>query len=184
MSNEGVWKSVAVPSRLYARGSSKPLAGARVAVKDCFDLAGVQTTQMSRSYMELYGPLQESADFVKRLIELGATIVGKTKMTAFASSDEPTDQYIDFHCPFNPRGDMYQSPSGSSAGAAAALAGYPWLDYSIGADSKIIAASIVLSAYLLLAAGSIRAPATCNGLFSLRTSFNSTSMRGVTAGCQ
>ncbi len=63
-------------------------------------------------------------------------IVEKTKMTQFASSDEPTDQWIDFHCPVNPRGDQYQSPSGSSAGAAAGLAGSPWLDYSIAGDCK------------------------------------------------
>jgi Asp-tRNA(Asn)/Glu-tRNA(Gln) amidotransferase A subunit family amidase len=91
---------------------------------------------MSRSFTDLYEPGQESADYVKKLLSLGAVIVGKTKMTQFASSDEPTDQWIDFRCPLNPRGDMYQSPSGSSSSAAAALAGYPWLDYSIAGDCK------------------------------------------------
>lgn len=137
MSAGGIWKQVAVPSRLYSKpSSSKPLAGARIALKDCFDLAGIQTTMMSRPYSELYGTVNESAIYVQKLMDLGAIIVGKTKMTAFASSDEPTDQWIDFHCPTNPRGDTYQSPSGSSTGAAAALAGYPWLDYSIGVDSE------------------------------------------------
>jgi Asp-tRNA(Asn)/Glu-tRNA(Gln) amidotransferase A subunit family amidase len=91
---------------------------------------------MSRSFTSLYGPEEESADYVKKLLSLGAVILGKTKMTQFASSDEPTDQWIDFHCPFNPRGDMYQSPSGSSSGAAAALAGYDWVDYSVAGDCK------------------------------------------------
>jgi Asp-tRNA(Asn)/Glu-tRNA(Gln) amidotransferase A subunit family amidase len=134
----GVWKSIAVPSRLYFTASDKPLAGQRVALKDCIDLAGIQTTMMSRPYTELYGPVENSADYARQLIQLGAIIIGKSKMTAFASSDEPTDQWIDFHCPTNPRGDRYQSPSGSSAGAAAALAGYSWLDHSIGADSEFI----------------------------------------------
>lgn len=89
---------------------------------------------MSRASTALHEPEQESADYVTKLIGLGAVIVGKTKMTQFASSDEPTDQWIDFHCPFNPRGDMYQSPSGSSSGAAASLAGYSWLDYSVAGD--------------------------------------------------
>ncbi|KAH8759977.1 amidase signature domain-containing protein [Diaporthe sp. PMI_573] len=84
-------------------------------------------------------------------------------MTQFASSDEPTDQWIDFHCYVNPRGDKYQSPSGSSSGAAASLACYHWLDFSIAGDS----------------AGSIRAPATCNGLYSIRPSVGSTSMKGI-----
>ncbi|CAF9916091.1 MAG: hypothetical protein HETSPECPRED_002755 [Heterodermia speciosa] len=86
-------------------------------------------------------------------------------MTNFASSDEPPDQWIDDIRPTNPRGDQYQSPSSSSSGAAATLAGYSWLDQSIGADTG----------------GSIRAPATANGLFSLRPSWNTTSMDGIGA---
>ncbi|KAI0867911.1 putative amidase [Hypoxylon argillaceum] len=153
--SDGLTKAIAVPSRLYHKAyPEKPFAGARTALKDIFSLEGVKTTIMSRSYTELFGPDTSSAEYVRKLLSLGAVIVGKTKMTQFASSDEPTDQWIDFHCPVNPRGDQYQSPSGSSSGAAAALAGYPWLDY-------------------------IRAPATCNGLFSLRPSFGSTSMSGV-----
>lgn len=91
---------------------------------------------MSLAYTQLYRPEDHSAHYVQKLISLGAVIVGKTKMTAFASADEPTDMWIDYHCPLNPRGDRYQSPSGSSTGAAASLAGYEWLDYSMGADSK------------------------------------------------
>ncbi|KAG7415590.1 hypothetical protein Forpe1208_v006759 [Fusarium oxysporum f. sp. rapae] len=56
-------------------------------------------------------------------------------MTSFASPEEPTDQWIDFHCPVNPRGYGYQSPSSSSTGAATSLAGYDWLDFSIAGDS-------------------------------------------------
>jgi Asp-tRNA(Asn)/Glu-tRNA(Gln) amidotransferase A subunit family amidase len=89
---------------------------------------------MSSSYTEWSVPDEENANYVKKLIDLGAVIVGKTKMTNFASSDEPTDQWIDFHCPFNSRGDTYQSPLGSSSGAAASLAGYGWLDYAIAGD--------------------------------------------------
>lgn len=59
-------------------------------------------------------------------------------MSASASDEEPTDQWIDYHCPWNPRGDMYQSPSASTTGAAASLAGYDWLDASVGTDSKYV----------------------------------------------
>ncbi|KAI0113931.1 putative amidase [Nemania sp. FL0031] len=164
ISSNGLERMIAVPSRLYHTVTrEKPFAGSRTALKDIFSLEGVKTTMMSRSYVEVADPDTRNADYVKKLLKLGAVIVGKTKMTQFASSDEPTDQWIDFHCPINPRGDQYQSPSGSSSGAAAALAGYDWLDQSIGGDS----------------AGSIRAPATCNGLFSLRPSFGSTSMEGI-----
>ncbi|KAF4954898.1 hypothetical protein FGADI_5000 [Fusarium gaditjirri] len=164
LSSNGLWKNIAVPSRIYARQSPKiPLAGARMGIKDILRLEGTQTTMMSRPWIELYGPDEHSADYTAKLIEFGAVIVGKTKMTSFASPEEATDQWVDFHCPFNPRGDGYQSPSSSSTGAATSLAGYGWLDFSIAGDS----------------AGSVRAPAPCNGLFSLRPSFGSTSMNGI-----
>jgi hypothetical protein len=89
---------------------------------------------MSRPWTELYAADEESAEYTRKLIELGAVIVGKTKMTSFASPEEPTDQWVDFHCPVNPRGDRYQSPSSSSTGAGTALAGYDWLDFSIAGD--------------------------------------------------
>ena len=59
-------------------------------------------------------------------------------MTNSASSDEPTDQLVDDMSPIKPRGDQYQRPSGSSSGAAAALAEYSWLDQSIGADNTCL----------------------------------------------
>lgn len=93
---------------------------------------------MSRAWIELYIPDDESADYTIKLISLGTVIVGKTKMTSFASPEEPTDQWIDFHCPVNPRGDRYRSPSSSSTGASVALAGYSWLDYSVAGDCRLI----------------------------------------------
>ncbi len=137
VSLHGSFKSIAVPSRLYSSPSrEQPLAGARISIKDNYDLEGIRTTMMNRAYNELYGPRDSSADYVTKLLQLGAVIVGKTKMSAFASAEEPTDQWIDYHCPFNPRGDKYQTPSCSSTGAGASLAGYSWLDHSIGSDSE------------------------------------------------
>ena len=109
VSSDGVFKSAAVPSRVYAKVSQeKPLAGVRISIKDNFALAGVKSTMINRAYTELYGPKDHSAAQVQKLVDLGAVIVGKTMMSAFASAEEPTDQWIDYHCPFNPRGDMFQ----------------------------------------------------------------------------
>ncbi|KAK0127334.1 hypothetical protein ONS96_006882 [Cadophora gregata f. sp. sojae] len=169
VSQHGSFRSIAVPSRLYFFPSKEqPLAGARVSIKDNYDLNGIKTTMMNRAYNELYPPRTTSADYVVKLLELGAVIVGKTKMAAFASAEEPTDQWIDYHCPFNPRGDNYQTPSVSSTGAGASLAGYSWLDHSIGSDTS----------------GSIRLPAAFNGLFGLRTSYGITSRRGIIPSCK
>ncbi|THZ54669.1 amidase signature enzyme, partial [Aureobasidium pullulans] len=163
------FRSIAVPSRLYATPSKeKPLAGVRVSIKDNYDLKGIRTTMMNRAYNELYPPRTSSADYVVKLIELGAIIVGKTKMSAFASAEEPTDQWVDYHCPFNPRGDKYQTPSCSSTGAGASLAGYDWLDHSIGSDTS----------------GSIRLPAAWNGLFGMRTTYGATSKQGIVTSCK
>ncbi|KAJ5726505.1 uncharacterized protein N7483_007862 [Penicillium malachiteum] len=179
MSDDGIWKQVPVPSRLYSLPTpEKPLASVRVCLKDTFHLKGTKTTMMSRAYTEMYPAQEKSADYAQKLLAQGAIIIGKTKMTNFASSDEPTDQWIDFHCPTNPRGDEYQSPSGSSSGAAAALAGYSWLDSSIGVEKSKIEQRL-MSNDVNIAAGSIRAPATCNGLFSIRPSTESTSMDGI-----
>lgn len=132
---EGLWKSIAVPSRLYAQKSKRlPLAGTRVSVKDNFKLAGIKTTMTNRAFTELYPADEDTAEYIETLRNLGAVIVGKSKMSSFAAGENPGD-WIDFPCPFNPRGDQYQSPGSSSAGAAAALAAYPWLDYSVGTDS-------------------------------------------------
>lgn len=98
-SSGGIWKEVAVPSRLYHRPSGKhPLAGLRISIKDIFDVQGIQTTLSSRDWMSVYGPAETSADYVQRLIQLGAVIVGKTTSSPFASADSATDQWIDFHC--------------------------------------------------------------------------------------
>lgn len=133
---DGVHASAAVPSRLYGKATAeKPLQGMRISVKDNFALEGIKSTMMNRAYTDLYDVKDTSASHVQKLIDLGATIVGKTKMSAFASAEEPTDQWIDYHCPSNPRSDMYQSPSGSTTAGVAALAGYDWLDASVGTDS-------------------------------------------------
>ena len=84
----------------------------------------------------LYPARAESAQVVQHCLALGFVIVGKLKSTQFADSEWPTCDWIDYHAPFNPCGDGYLTTSGSSAGSAAAIASYPWLDFSLGTDSK------------------------------------------------
>lgn len=100
------------------------------------DLGGVVTGLGNRAYAELHGKRSESAKLVQILLEKGAVVVGKTKLSAFAGSEVPPAQCIDYFPPWNARGDGYQGPSGSSSGAASAAGGYDWLDHSIGTDSK------------------------------------------------
>lgn len=129
--------TVAVPSRLYYKKTTKkPYAGLRLAVKDIIDLKGLKTGASSRAYTELYPTKEATAETVQRLIDLGFVIVGKLKSTQFADSEWPTCDYVDYHGPFNPRGDGYLTPSGSSSGSASAISTYQWLDFSLGTDSE------------------------------------------------
>jgi Asp-tRNA(Asn)/Glu-tRNA(Gln) amidotransferase A subunit family amidase len=144
---DGIYKRVGVPSRLYTpRSPERPLAGKRVTLKDNIHLSGIQTTMMNKAYTTLYPPEKDNAAFVQTLLRQGAVILGKTKMNSFASGENP-DQWVDFHCPFNPRMDLYQSPSGSTTGGGASTAGYDWLDLAIGTDSKRIMHPLLTIAY-------------------------------------
>lgn len=99
-------------------------------VTDSLDIEGVRTTLSSRAWAELYPKANATGSYVNRLIGQGAIIVGKSKTTQFSAGTE----WLDFQSPVNPRGDGYQESTGSSAGAAAALAGYAWLDHAVGGD--------------------------------------------------
>ena len=156
--------AVGVPSRLYFNPSpEKPLAGVRLGVKDIFDVAGVKTGDGNRAYYGLYPEKKANAVAVQKLLDAGAVLVGKMKTSQFANSEFATEDWIDYHAPFNPRGDGYNDPSSSSSGPAAGLASYPWLDLTLGSDTG----------------GSIRNPAQINGLFGNRPSHGLVDLTGV-----
>lgn len=145
--------AVAVPSRLYyTKTAEKPLAGVRLGIKDIYDIAGVKTSNGNRAWYHLYAPVTEHATPVKRLIDAGAIIVGKMKTSQFANGEEATADWVDYHSPFNSRGDGYQDPSSSSSGPGAGAASYPWLDLTLGSDTG----------------GSIRGPSQVQGLYGNR----------------
>ncbi|KAI9689074.1 MAG: hypothetical protein M1822_000811 [Bathelium mastoideum] len=147
---------VAVPSRVpsdpaHESGLQRQLEGWRIAVKDNFDIQNNRTSACNRAYYKLYPPASSTALCIKRLEDAGASIVGKTKLASFAATEEPVE-CIDWQAPWNPRGDGYQSPAGSSSGSGAAIAAYSWLDICIGSDTS----------------GSGRRPGHWNGCFAMR----------------
>lgn len=155
---------VAVPSRLYyTKTAEKPLAGIRTAIKDIYDIAGVRTSDGNRAYYGLYPPKTKTALTVQRLIDAGAVLVGKIKTSQFANGEIATEDWVDYHAPFNPRGDGYQDPSSSSSGAGSAIASYPWLDLALGSDTG----------------GSIRGPSQVSGVYGNRPSHGLVSLTGV-----
>jgi Asp-tRNA(Asn)/Glu-tRNA(Gln) amidotransferase A subunit family amidase len=91
--------------------STGPLRGIAVGIKDIIDTADFPTQMGSR----IYSGWQPRADapVVMMLKQAGASIIGKTTTTAFASVD-PT-------ATLNPR-NPHHTPGGSSSGSAAAVA--------------------------------------------------------------
>ena len=159
----GTNQRVIVPSRCYFKPSKeRPLGGARITIKDNIDVAGHKTTLCNRAWQELYPPCKKNAHCVQVLIDAGAVIVGKAKLMAMIMREEPLE-CVEFTAPFNPRGDGYQVPSGSSHGSAAGIASYDWLDFSIGSDTN----------------GSGRKPAQYNGCYSISPTYGIMDTTGV-----
>ncbi|KAK7752396.1 hypothetical protein SLS62_005734 [Diatrype stigma] len=153
---------IPVPSRIYAWGDPRPLAGLRVAIKDLFDMRGLVTSGGSQAWAEITEPANETAPCIQRIVDLGGVLVGKYKLAQFASGANPWDWQDELY-PFNPRGDGWLTCSASSSGGGCAVAAYDWLDFAIGSDTG----------------SSMRRPAAVSGVYGNRPSQGLITLRGV-----
>ncbi|OAA63468.1 Amidase signature domain protein [Niveomyces insectorum RCEF 264] len=128
------WPYIPVPSRIYAWSDPRPLAGARVAVKDLFDVKGFSTSFGSQAYAIINPVANVTAPAIQRIVNQGGVLVGKYKLAQFASGADPWN-WQDEHYPWNPRGDGYLTCSASSSGGGCSVAAYDWLDFAIGSDT-------------------------------------------------
>ncbi|KAF5344802.1 hypothetical protein D9758_014416 [Tetrapyrgos nigripes] len=157
---------IAVPSRVHTlskNDSELPLAGLRVSVKDLYYMKGLVTSAGNRAFYSTYPARNSTGPAITRLTDLGAHMVGTTKMVQFANGDRATADWVDYHAPFSPRGDGYLEPSGSSTGAGTSIATLDWLDVSLGSDTG----------------GSVRSPAALNGVYGIRPSVGAISLDEV-----
>ncbi len=135
------------------------LAGLRVAVKDLFAVAGFAIGAGNPTFLAQQSPQPEHAVAVARLLDAGAAITGIAQTDEFAYSLAGTN--IHYGTPPNPRAPGRISGGSSSGSASATAAGQ--VDIGLGTDTG----------------GSIRVPASYQGLWGLRTTHGSVDRTGL-----
>lgn len=138
-----------------------PLWGVPFAVKDNIDAAGIPTTAACPAYA--YVP-ERDATAVRKLLDAGAILVGKTNLDQFATG------LVGVRSPHgacrNPFDERYIS-GGSSSGSAVAVA-LGQVSFSLGTDT----------------AGSGRVPAAFNDLVGVKPTRGRVSTAGVVPACR
>jgi amidase len=158
------YRSAFVPHDLtapLAGAGDGPLAGLTAAIKDMYDVAGYTAGCGNPTWLETHAPATKTAGCVQRLLDAGATVIGKTVCDEFFFS--VTGANAHYGTPVNPRAPG-RLPGGSSSGSASAAASGT-CDFALGSDTG----------------GSVRIPAALNGLYGLRPTHNRVDLSGVQA---
>jgi amidase len=136
-----------------------PLAGVAFAVKDIFDVAGVVTGRGNPDWLRSHAPAVTNAPAVDALLGTGAKLVGKTITEELAFSVIGSNPY--YGTPKNVAAPG-RVPGGSSSGSAAAVGGGV-VPLALGSDTG----------------GSVRVPASYNGIYGMRPTHGRISLDGV-----
>ena len=147
---------IAAPIKGAATG---PLAGLTAVVKDMYAIAGERTGNGNPEWLAAQQPAKQHAGVVKKLLDAGATITGKTICDEFFFSVSGANAH--YGTPVNARAPG-RLPGGSSAGSAAAV-GANICDLALGSDTG----------------GSVRVPASFNGIWGLRPTHGRIDCSGV-----
>jgi Asp-tRNA(Asn)/Glu-tRNA(Gln) amidotransferase A subunit family amidase len=148
-----VWRTVGSP--LVPGGASGPLAGETIAVKDLFEIEGFRVGAGNPTWLAEAPVATATAPALAALVDAGAAIRGIAQTDEFAYSIAGANSH--YGTPPNPRvpGGL---PGGSSSGPASAVASGQ-ASIGLGTDT----------------AGSVRVPASYNGLWGLRTTHGAVS---------
>lgn len=143
-----------------ARGESVgKLAGATYALKDNFLSKEGETTASALILNGFQSPITSTA--VKKLEAEGAIMIGRTNLDAFAHGSSTENSY---YGPTKNSKDLERVAGGSSGGSAVAVA-LGIVEFATGTDTG----------------GSIRQPASFNGVYGLKPTYGAISRYGVVA---
>jgi amidase len=134
------------------------LAGLTAAVKDMYDIAGERSGGGNPDWLANARPATAHAAAIAKILDAGATIVGKTICDEFFYSVAGMNAH--YGTPANVRAPG-RIPGGSSSGSAAAAAAGA-CDFALGSDTG----------------GSVRIPASFCGLYGIRTTHGRIDTKG------
>ena len=138
-----------------------PLTGLTAVVKDMYDIAGTRTGGGSPEWLAEQKPAEQHAAVIEKILAAGATITGKAICEELFYSIMGINAH--YGMPTNVRAPG-RVPGGSSSGSAAAC-GAGLCDFALGSDT----------------AGSVRIPASFNGLYGLRPTHGRIDLTGAMA---
>lgn len=148
-----------IDSRLEKGESVGALAGVPFAVKDNILAFGAPTTAGSHILEQFYSPLQATA--VEKLEHEGAICIGKTNLDAFGHGASTENSA------FGPTANAFNTSrvAGGSSGGSAVATALDIVPFALGTDTG----------------GSIRQPASFNGVVGVKPTYGTVSRYGVIA---
>ena len=160
LNEEGALKKAAEIDAKIARGEKVGrLAGVPYALKDNFLSPEGDTTASAHILEGCASPVTATA--VEKLEKEGAIMIGRTNLDAFAHGSSTENSYFG---PSHNAYDFERVPGGSSGGSAVAVA-LDIVEFATGTDTG----------------GSIRQPASFNGIYGLKPTYGTVSRYGVVA---
>jgi len=152
-----IWRTLGDP--LVAGDPAGPLRGHTAAVKDLYAIAGHPVGAGVAAWLAEQQPATWHAAAVSTLLEAGVDITGITRTDQFAFS--MAGQNADYGTPPNAAAPG-RIPGGSSSGSAAAVA-FGQVDLALGTDTG----------------GSVRVPASYQGIWGIRTTHDLVDRTGL-----
>ena len=156
---EAIKKAAEIDERIKKGENVGRLAGVPYALKDNFLSPEGETTASAHILQGFTSPVTATA--VEKLEKEGAIMIGRTNLDAFAHGSSTENSYFG---PTKNSKDLERVAGGSSGGSAVAVA-LNIVPFATGTDTG----------------GSIRQPATFNGIYGLKPTYGTVSRYGVVA---